>query len=199
MNESDEGNIDYERDELMLAARRLPGGIAPGRDLWPGIENAIAETAAEPSRGLPGWNRIFAQAAAVLLLVGGSSGITWLAMNEDAQTVAGEPGAETLQFQPVAGSFGSQYHLGPEFMEARNNLAFRLDEELERLSPETRQEVQSNLAAIRAAINEINLALADEPDNALLQGLLLSAYRDELTLMRRVDGLASSGMRRSDI
>jgi hypothetical protein len=198
MNESDEGNIDYERDELMLAARRLPAGIAPARDLWPGIEKAI-ETTAAPSRGRPGWNRIFAQAAAVVLLVGGSSGITWLTMHEEGQTVATEPGVEGLSFQPVAGSFGSQYNLGPDFIEARNNLAFRLDEELARLSPATRQEVRTNLDTIRAAISEINLALANEPDNALLQGLLLSAYREELALMRRVDGIANSGMRRSDI
>jgi len=199
MNESDEGYIDYQRDELMLAARRLPAGIAPGRDLWPGIEKAIEETTAAPTRGMPGWNRIFAQAAAVVLLVGGSSGITWLAMNEGAQPLEAEQGEQQLAFQPVAGSFGSQYHLGPEFVDARNSLATRLDDELERLPPETRQEVQSNLDAIRGAIREINLALADEPDNALLQELLLNAYRDELTLMRRVDGLANTAMRRRDI
>ena len=199
MNESDEGNIDYERDALMLAARRLPAGIAPGRDLWPDIEKGIEETTAVPSRGMPGWNRIFAQAAAVVLLVGGSSGITWLAMNDGAQPVGTEQGGQQLAFQPVAGSFGSQYHLGPEFVDARNSLATRLDDELERLPPETRQEVQSNLDAIRGAIREINLALADEPDNALLQELLLNAYRDELTLMRRVDGLANTTMHRSDI
>ncbi|HWM26919.1 MAG TPA: hypothetical protein VNQ14_00575, partial [Woeseiaceae bacterium] len=133
------------------------------------------------------------------LLVGGSSGITWLAMNEGAQPVEAEQGGQQLAFQPVAGSFGSQYHLGPEFVDARNSLATRLDDELERLPPETRQEVQSNLDAIRGAIREINLALADEPDNALLQELLLNAYRDELTLMRRVDGLANTAMRRRDI
>ena len=199
MNGKDENDIDYERDPLMLAARQLPASIAPSRDLWPGIAEAIEEQRKAPSRGAPGWNRVFAQAAAVLLLIGGSSGITWLAMKQDVQTVSTEPSADALQFRPVAGSFGSQYHLGADFLDARNDLKARLEEELERLSPETRAEVQANLDTIRAAIVEINLALAKEPDNALLQQLLMNAYRDELAVMSRVDGMANSVMRRTDI
>lgn len=194
-----DNDIDYERDPLMLAARQLPRGIAPARDLWPGIAGGIEEQPKTASRGLPAWNRVFAQAAAVLLLVGGSSGVTWLVMKQDAPVAATEPSAEVLNFQTVAGSFGSEYHLGPEFLEARSNLEARLDEELKRLSPETRAEVETNLNTIRAAIVEINLALADEPDNALLQQLLVNAYRDELAVMSRVDGMASSIMRRNDI
>jgi hypothetical protein len=204
MSKSDENDIDYERDELMLAARSLPAGISPARDLWPGIVGAIETREREArgaaaSRGRPGWNRFFAQAAAVVLLVGGSSGVTWLAMKQEAQQAQTTPSVETLSFQPVAGSFGSQYHLGPEFLDARNDLASRLDEELARLAPATRTEVEANLQTIRAAIVEINLALAEEPDNALLQQLLMNAYRDELAVMSRVDGMASSVMRRSDI
>jgi len=202
MSKSD-GN-DIERDEIILAARRLPPGIAPGRDLWPAIAGAIEEKAREErsatrSRGRPGWNRMFAQAAAVVLLVGGSSGVTWLAMKQDEQPITTGPSVETLRFEPVAGSFGSQYHLGPEFLDARNELAARLDEELARLSPATRVEVETSLETIRAAILEINLALAEEPGNALLQRLLVNAYRDELAVMSRVDGIANSAMRRSDI
>ena len=199
MNNSDEMNIDYDRDPLMVAARKLPPGIAPQRDLWPGIAQAIAAEKTARSRGRTGWNRPFAQAAAVLLLVGGSSGVTWFAMKQDMQTIATEPSAEALQFQSVAGNFGSQYHLGPDFLDARNDLAARLEDELERLSPETQAEVRKNLGTIRAAIVEINAALAKEPDNALLQGLLMNAYRDELAVMSRVDGMANSGMRRTDI
>ncbi|HEX6259331.1 MAG TPA: hypothetical protein VFZ51_01670 [Woeseiaceae bacterium] len=199
MSKPDDNDIDYERDELMLAARRLPRAIAPGRDLWPGVAKVIEEEKTAAPRGKFRWNTLLAQAAAVVLLVGGSSGITWLAMKPDTQTMTTEPPAVTLQFQPVAGSFGSQYHLGPEFVDARNDLAARLDEELARLSPETRAEVEGNLETIRAAIVEINLALAEQPDNALLQQLLINAYRDELSVMSRVDSMANSVMRRSDI
>jgi hypothetical protein len=200
---SNSDDIDHGRDPssdpIMVAARKLPPGITPHRDLWPGIAQAIAAEKASPSRGRPGWNRPFAQAAAVLLLAGGSSGVTWLAMKQDLQPISTQPSAEALQFQSVAGNFGSQYHLGPDFLDARNELAARLDDELERLSPETRAEVRQNLDTIRAAIVEINAALAREPNNALLQGLLMNAYRDELAVMSRVDGMANSAMRRSDI
>lgn len=196
MNGHDDNGINDDRDELTALARRLPAGIAPARDLWPGIESAIRERRRQRRFG---WNRVLAQAAAVVLLVGGSSGITWLAMS--AKMDAGPPSGQTepLVLQPVSGNFGSNHHLGPEFMDARADLAARLDRELERLPPETRSEVRQNIVRIRAAINEINLALAEEPDNPLLQELLLSTYREELDVMRRVEGLASTGTYRTDI
>jgi hypothetical protein len=68
-----------------------------------------------------------------------------------------------------------------------------------RLSPEAREEVEQNLAIIRGAILQINEALQKEPDNALLQELLLNTYREELALMRRVGGLTQHVMSRKDI
>ena len=75
----------------------------------------------------------------------------------------------------------------------------QLDAELQRLSPEAREEVRTNLAMIRGAIGQINAALAEEPDNPLLQELLLQTYREELALMRRVGGLTQHVMSRRDI
>ena len=74
-----------------------------------------------------------------------------------------------------------------------------MDLELDRLTPEARVEVEENLALIRNAITEINLALEDEPDNALLQELLLKTYREELMVMRKVGGLTQNVMSRNDI
>ena len=100
MNENDSKNDDTMReddDELVRAARRLGKGIAPGRDLWPGIAEAISNpAAADPLSPRRGWQRYFAYAAAVLLLVGGSSGVTWLVMNE------AQP--EHMAAQPVVGA-----------------------------------------------------------------------------------------------
>lgn len=184
-------------DDIMAMARDLPREIAPGRDLWPAIAGAI-EADREHGANRP-WPRLFAQAAAVLLLVGASSGITWLTMHEtggapDTTTVNG-----ALTFEPVSGSFGSQYTLGPDFQDARSNIAAKFELELERLPPATREEIENNLATIRAAIAEINRALAEQPDNVLLQKLLLSSYNEELAIMRKVDGVSSSVTRRTDI
>ena len=71
--------------------------------------------------------------------------------------------------------------------------------ELDRLSPDIRAEVEENLAVIRDAITEINSALEEEPDNFLLQELLLKTYREELTVMRNVGGLTQNVMSRNDI
>jgi hypothetical protein len=174
-------------DKLDKAARQLATEIAPERDLWPGIEQAIRT----PQRRTP-W---YAQAAAVLLLVGASSGITYLAVNDSAApTVSVAP---ELVFERAA--FGGDYHLGPGFQAARNNLRAQLDAEFGRLSPEAQQDVQANLDVIHNAIIEINTALEQQPDNVLLQQQLLRAYREELALLRRVGGLTRNVMTRNDI
>ena len=182
-------------DALMRAAAALPREIKPGRDLWPGIAQAIAVR----ERQRHWWNGGFAQAAAVLLLVAGSSGVTYLAIKDDSSSLSPVAMEGDRVFRPVAGSFGSRYNLGPEFQDARDSLAEMLDSEMEKLSPDSRAEVQKNLDAIRAAIVEINKALANEPDNVLLQDLLIRTYHDELALMQKVGGIRNSAMRRTDI
>ena len=180
---------DERDDKLMIEAKSLATEISPERDLWPGIEEAIAR----PKRS--SWTPGFAQAAAIVLLVGASSGLTYLAVKGEPQPV--QVVAPDLIFEPA--SFGSRYTLGIEYQEARNDLSSRLEKELNRVSPETRDEVERNLAIIRGAIAEINAALADEPDNELLQELLLDAYHEELALMDRVSSLTQYVMSRKDI
>ena len=74
-----------------------------------------------------------------------------------------------------------------------------MDVELTRLVPTARAEVEANIGLIQGAIYEINQALEQEPNNTLLQQRLLSAYREELTLLRRVGGLTRDIMMRNDI
>ena len=193
MNETDNNNFD---DELMAAAAGLTTEVTPDRDLWPDIEQAISQPA-RPARTV--LNSVWAQAAAVLLLVGGSSGVTYLAVTDDASPLSPVANGPALIFEPVSGSFGSMYNLGPDYQDARRSLAAKVDDELNRLTPEERANVEKNIEVIQTAIDEINKALAEEPDNALLQRLLLNTYREELDLMIRVDGITSAAMRRGDI
>jgi hypothetical protein len=102
-------------------------------------------------------------------------------------------------FESASGNFGQHYTLGNEYLDARRSLESDLDEKLNSLSPETREAVVKNLGTIRIAIKEINQSLAAEPDNKLLKELLLSAYHDEMSLMKRVNGIATSAMLREDI
>jgi uncharacterized membrane protein len=177
-------------DRLMEAARTLQTEVAPDRDLWPEIEGAIGRK--PPARG---WNTIFAQAAVVVLLVGASSGLTYLAISK--QTPYATPPAPGGLIVERA-NFGDKYMLGPDYQDARNSLKSQLDAQLERLSSEERADIMKNLEAIRAVIEEINRALSNDPDNTLLQELLLSSYQDELSLMMKVDGIANAAMYRTD-
>jgi len=176
-------------DKLDRAARQLATGIAPERDLWPDIATAIAE----PRRSR--WTPMFAQAAAVVLLVGASSAITYVSVKDDNRPVVSiEP---ELVFEQT--SFGANYNLGPGFQDARNSLRAELDVELMNLSPEARTNVKENLELIHTAIADINAVLEKEPENVLLQQMLLRAYREELTLLSRVGGLTRNVTMRNDI
>lgn len=175
-------------DKLGRAARQLATQVSPERDLWPEIATAINT----PRRSR--WTPMLAQAAAVVLLVGASSFVTYIAMKDDGPTVNIQP---ELVFEQT--SFGGSHTMGPGFQDARNSLRAELDAELDRLSPEARADIEASLGLIHSAIEDINTVLEEEPGNILLQQKLLQAYREELTLLRRVGGLTRDVMRRNDI
>ena len=177
-------NEEYD-DTFDIAAARLAKDIRPQRDLWPEIEASIAARQA-PAGQRPRRVPVFAQAAALVLLVGASSGLTYLVVRDDAPVAPVEYEISRV-FDQVA--YGEDYQL------ARDGL----EQELERLSPEARQDVRRNLKVIRAAINDISVALETDPDNPLLQQLLLDTYRDELKVMSQVNGLTRTVMSRNDI
>lgn len=164
-----------ERDDLLARAARLPREVRPARDLWPGIEAGIREVQDSP-RAMP-WTMRLAAAVALMAV---SSLSTWGLMRG---------GNELTQEQLASVSFGAHTVLGPEFVQARDDLAVRVAASLDRLSPETRTVVQGNLAEIRRSIAAINEALRDEPSNASLQQLLYSTYQQELSVMREISRL----------
>ena len=180
---------DRDDDKLSTAAAKLGRDISPGRDLWPGIEDAISS----PRRSR--WTTMLAQAAAVVLLVGASSMLTYVVVKDEQQPV--QIMTPYLVFEQAA--FGSEYTLDSVYQRAGGNVASQLDFELKRLSPEARFDVERNLTVIRQAIADINEALKQEPDSVLLQELLVNAYREQLSLMRRVGNLTQHVMSRKDI
>ena len=186
--------MNETEDVIGKRAAKLATEVAPPRDLWPGIEAAIlaGEQPAPRRSFMAPFMPLLAQAAALVLLVGASSGLTYLAMKDRQAPVVVNP---DLLFERV--SF-ARYDLGPGFQDARDRLSSQLAQELMRLSPEARSEVEENLEAIRTAIVEINTALEAEPDNVLLQELLLRTYREELKVMRRVGGLTQNVMTRNN-
>ncbi len=180
---------DERDDKLIAAASELSTEISPGRDLWPGIAEAIARP--KESRRMP----MLAQAAAVVLLIGTSSGVTYLAVKEEPQLI--QVAMQDLHFEQTA--FGAEYTLGSIYRSAQGDYQAQVDRELERLSPEARAEVEKNLMLIKDAIAEIDQALEQNPDSVLLQELLLNSYRDQHALLRRVGTLTQHVMARKDI
>lgn len=176
-------------DKLMQAASQLATEIAPERDLWPGIAEAI-ET---PARRR--WTPMLAQAAAVAMLMVGSAGTTWYVMQDDGAGTTRVIDSDRI-FDRA--SFGNR-DLGPSFQDARDSLVAELDVELAKLSAEDRATIETNLTLIETAIGEMNEALEEEPDNVFLQERLLRTYREELVLLRRVGGLTRNVMLRNDI
>lgn len=177
-------------DKLIADASRLTKAVTPQRDLWPDIEASIR--APRERHGIP-W---YAQAAAVLLLVGGSSAVTYIVTKQEANV---SPVATNGGLVLESASWGGEFEMSVDYKAARRSLQEQLHDELRSLSPESRADVEQNLQVIRDAITEINAALEAEPDNAHLQGLLLRTYREELAVMQHVGGLTQNVMSRNDI
>ncbi len=185
---------DQREEQFMADAAKLATEIAPERDLWPDIEAEIMRPARRS--GVP-W---YAQAAAVVALVGASSFITY--MMTKAPAPAGQIVPAMVQnsvFDAEFASYGQEIMLPASFEAEHIGLAAELDIALDALSPEVRADVEENLAVIRNAVEEISAALEDEPNNALLQEMLADAYRKELAVMRHVGGLARNATVRNDI
>ena len=133
---------DRNEDKLLQAAGRLNTEVSPQRDLWPGIAHAMQE----PQRSW--WTPMLAQAAAVVLLVGGSSAVTYIAVKQ--------PQPQVVQISPELtfeqASFGSGYELGDEFVDARSALIAELAVALKRLGPTARAEVAGTMEVVLEAI-----------------------------------------------
>ena len=182
-----------DEDSLMQRARRLPGEIPPRRDLWSDIEARLR--APEPATAAgAGWRWFgLAAAASVIMAV---AALTVLHTDRQPTLPAPAPVAVSTDFPAP---FGPAYSLGPQYQVARAGLAQDLNSRLAALPPETRASVLRNLEAIRAAVAEINAALADDPGNVLLQQLLLTTYQDELAVLADVQDATEKLPKRNEI
>jgi len=168
---------------LDAALDALPRDVAPERDLWPAIEARL-----EPREVRAGRRWLWPAAAAVLLVVG-SSLITATLLRDDEPMVARRaPAAGQVGYADAA--FGPGQVLDPAYAAARQDLARTLSARIDRLPPDARRKLESNLAEIRRATAEINAALELNPGDALLEELLLNAYQDELAVLASVNQLA---------
>lgn len=138
--------------------------------------------------------------AAGFLLVLASSVVTYVITQQSARekVLQAQQSAATQMHQapavPVSQvSFGGR-DLGAEYLRTRDALDAEFQRQIVLLPPVTRARLERNLADLRRASGEISATLAENPNNSLLQELLLSTYQNELNLLRSVTTLAAPAM-----
>jgi hypothetical protein len=194
---------ENRRDPLDQALASLPEEVAPERDLWPQIRAEIEKTpiiAPAPARREQAtWFRL----AATVLLVLGTSLVTYYVTRQSMQqpvvqtTPEALPAPEVIS-RPAGFSFGHE-QLGTGYENARAELDKRFQERVAALPAADRAKVERNLADLRRAADEISATLAKNPSDPLLQDLLMSTYQSELQLLANVSELPTAGSMRTDL
>ncbi|HEY6157156.1 MAG TPA: zf-HC2 domain-containing protein [Gemmatimonadales bacterium] len=157
---------------LIASAAGLPRSIESGRDLWAPIHARIVRRATwNVQRGF--WRG--ALAAAATLVIGFA--LYRLLPSSPALDRPGGEGWEAVQ---------------AEYDEAGAQLRDALASQRPRLEPATVALLQRNLGVIDAAIRESRDALARDPGNVELRGLVASAAREKVELLRWATRVATS-------
>jgi hypothetical protein len=157
---------DGARGNLDEKLARLAPDVAPPRDLWPGIAREIVRR----PRASP--VLAFAAAAGVICFAGV---LAWVVLHGRPTGVA--PRQESSY---VAASLEEPREAG--YLATRAALEETFHERLALLDPKTRAQIESNLATIRAAREDIRKALSTDPESPVLEQLLESAWHDEFDL-----------------
>jgi hypothetical protein len=183
-----------QQDPLLARAVELPQDVAPPHDLWPAIAARLdAEAPRAPSRPL-GWP---AALVAGFLVASVSALLTWGLMREPAPSTEAMPPDRRAATAIVPVHYGSNTLLTAADLGARDALLVQFRDRLEQLSPATQEAVVRNLAVIQRAADEIDAALTQDPASALLNDLLLAAYKQELQLYSKVVTAGGGPIRRT--
>jgi anti-sigma factor RsiW len=163
---------------LLAHAAALPREIAPDRDLWAGIEARLDEARPAGRRaGWTGWAAGLAAAAGVALA---------LSTALHRPVPAGRP-ANGLALTPAAlRSEDPVAAAEREYARAAADLMSALEQQRDRLPPETLASVERDLRSIDAALTEVRRALATDPANPGLNHLLTSTHQRKVEVLQQV-------------
>ncbi len=174
----------------------LPRSLPPEADLWPDIEGRLTEHRSTASRFLgrrpaaSGGSRYwFRQAAAAVVLMALGGALSQLLLSDRpgaAPAVIAESSGERTPEGDVALAEARLALAEADFLRAKEALWSAVYTSHDAASPETREVVERNLAVIAAAIRELRSALAADPGNHQLEGLLLAQHRSEIGLLQRL-------------
>jgi hypothetical protein len=182
--------MSEERNERLDPAlereiARLPREIEPDEDLWPGIRNRLQAETASTRRGRPDTWRWLAAAAVVLVVVGSLA----FGLRQDGD------GARLDLPRPIASNGGSPdaapASWGGSEPSAVEVLA-ALEERADELDPRTVETIRENLQVIDDALEEIRIALEEDPSNARLTGMWNTGVKRRGEVLRKAAVLAGS-------
>jgi len=156
---------------LVAGAADLPKRIEPARDLWTGIAARVGKR--EVRNGKRWWRT--ALAAAATLVIG-------FAVYRLLPPFA-------AHYRPVGEGWLA---VEAQYEQASDELTRALAMERDRLAPATVALLQRNLAVIDAALRESRDALARDPENVELRGLVASAARRKVELLRWATRVATA-------
>ncbi len=170
---------------ILEGAAELPRSIEPPRDLWPAIDAGL-DVLPLGERTLRSLRAPLAAAAVLLIAI--SSAVTAYLVGRDGAGPAGggpEPGVAAVSL------VGRWEATEREYLRATAELSEALDAVKGELPPETVEMIDRNLAIIDAAIQESRAALAMEPGNTEVMGVLSARYREKIEVLRRVSRLTA--------
>jgi hypothetical protein len=192
------------RDHLDDLLSDVPREVAPSRDLWPDIKAQLVPVA--PRVG--GSTRRWLQLAAAVLLVIGSSVITYVVVQSSMQErmqqqVADARKEATQQMDPLLKAmpvrFDGHEGLGKSYEDLRTQLDAEYAQRIQTLPPIARAKVERDIADLRRAAREISATLAQYPSDPLLQDLLVSTYQREIQLLSEVNSMAATTAAGTDL
>ncbi len=157
-------NNSSSKSSLEQQVANLPKEITPQRDLWRGIENAIAITPQQhDSKKRPLAPVAWAASVVVAILV------SWLSFNLP-------PSESTNQMTLASG-------MQQDFEQQKQSMLVSLGQpKLEKLPAE----MQAQLADLASARNAISKALENDPNNSELLNLLSWTQKQELELLKQL-------------
>ncbi len=161
---------DRQQESLDRLIASLPRDVVPPGTLWPGI---AARLSARTRRAPP-----MALAAAIAMAAAGlASFFTWAVI---------ESRSVPRVIQTVAAMNSFEEPRDPKYVLARDAVEKTFRERLGMLEPATRAKIESSLAVIQRAHEDIRKALAADPQSPVLEQLWESTWHDEFDLYDRV-------------
>ncbi len=160
---------DRQQESLDRLIASLPRDVVPPGNLWPGIAARLF--------GRPRRSPMALAAAVAVGAAGLASFFTWAVL---------ESRSVPRVIQTVAATTSFEEPRDPKYVLARDAVEKTFRERLALLEPATRAKIESSLAVIQKAHEDIRKALAADPQSPVLEQLWESTWHDEFDLYDRV-------------